>query len=176
MTATVMPSGALFQSTLSMRRATDTARIVEKPTRISIHALHEESDSTNACRSSSSVHISIHALHEESDPIEAKAKCPSDYISIHALHEESDACWSPEPDSSRQISIHALHEESDVTSSATRSACSIFQSTLSMRRATRRTIVLSERQGISIHALHEESDNLNIITRIIRTYFNPRSP
>ena len=79
------------------------------------------------------------------------------------------------------ISIHALHEESDVTSAATRSACSIFQSTLSMRRATavalqnpagvRFQSTLSMRRAtrlrhsarssfaISIHALHEESDH-----------------
>ena len=79
------------------------------------------------------------------------------------------------------ISIHALHEESDVTSAATRSACSIFQSTLSMRRATTHRAcqawldnqfqsTLSMRRAtdafvlsllsllISIHALHEESD------------------
>ena len=56
-----------FQSTLSMRRAT-TRRVCRllHGWKISIHALHEESDwqMTNATTYS---HISIHALHEESD-------------------------------------------------------------------------------------------------------------
>ena len=59
-------SAMVFQSTLSMRRASVARASHGKPTAISIHALHEESDllSTNVqpvfC-------ISIHALHEESD-------------------------------------------------------------------------------------------------------------
>ena len=34
--------------------------------------------------------ISIHALHEESDPACRHATCATPSISIHALHEESD--------------------------------------------------------------------------------------
>ena len=49
--ATVTFSGGLaiteFQSTLSMRRATQHARRVRSFVRISIHALHEESDAYN---------------------------------------------------------------------------------------------------------------------------------
>ena len=42
-------TSATFQSTLSMRRATRVARASHgKPTVISIHALHEESDSRHA--------------------------------------------------------------------------------------------------------------------------------
>ena len=101
-------------------------------------------------------------------------------ISIHALHEESDSSamvyvlW-------RIISIHALHEESDLGESD-KQANGEFQSTLSMRRATRSAFApvapvsfqstLSMRRAtffgkivrggfvISIHALHEESDRL----------------
>ena len=57
---------------------------------ISIHALHEESDTHDRLKAWDGTSISIHALHEESDP-------PFQYgwheenISIHALHEESDA-------------------------------------------------------------------------------------
>ena len=36
--------------------------------------------------------------------------------------------------------------------------CMVFQSTLSMRRATRSMIVSKSSLNISIHALHEESD------------------
>ena len=126
------------------------------PHAISIHALHEESDSA-ADRSSpcsygfqstlsmrratgiplalrQHVRISIHALHEESDRSPGMDQ-RRHRISIHALHEESDqgvrVRWGV-PD----ISIHALHEESD-TAHALRAAPALsFQSTLSMRRAT----------------------------------------
>ena len=56
-------------------------------------------------------------------------------ISIHALHEESDlgSMWG---NLNLPISIHALHEESDPCFVSTEHGMS-FQSTLSMRRATR---------------------------------------
>ena len=55
-----------FQSTLSMRRATDRLDTTRYNDTISIHALHEESDYVR-CSSPSFRPISIHALHEESD-------------------------------------------------------------------------------------------------------------
>ena len=103
-------SRLLFQSTLSMRRATGGRHQTTGGVPISIHALHEESDTCffpflRMCW------ISIHALHEESDRLDEHV-ADKDMISIHALHEESDSC----------------------------NACMIFrltfQSTLSMRRAT----------------------------------------
>ena len=78
--------------------------------------------------------ISIHALHEESD-LRTPETSLTEEISIHALHEESDRnisniqCYY-------NISIHALHEESDIAHDAKSGTLSIFQSTLSMRRAT----------------------------------------
>ena len=75
-----------------MRRATRLRQHhanVRQP--ISIHALHEESDTVNGYYATSTV-ISIHALHEESDPKRSNVFRP-DPISIHALHEESD--WTP---------------------------------------------------------------------------------
>ena|GEM_PF-824089 len=110
---TTMPDRMEFQSTLSMRRAT-------------------------ACTSSA--------------PTNRR-------ISIHALHEESDA---PQINMSgkNMISIHALHEESDLRLSQNLTPTLRFQSTLSMRRATRiRQHHADVRQPISIHALHEESDS-----------------
>ena len=52
-----------------------------------------------------------------------------------------------------------------------------FQSTLSMRRATPRTEQAVCSNRISIHALHEESDltALRSQSRVI-PHFNPRSP
>ena len=67
MTATVMPSGALFQSTLSVRRATDVICNALGVLDISIHALREESDRTVFNHLRDGIGISIHALREESD-------------------------------------------------------------------------------------------------------------
>ena len=96
-------------------------------------------------------------------------------ISIHALREESDADdpWSApvEP-----ISIHALREESDSRSISQKPGSSAFQSTLSVRRATRKTITKRRKHNISIHALREESDNTAGADGWSETYFNPRSP
>ena len=57
--------------------------------KISIHALHEESDYIVLSHQIVKIAISIHALHEESDVTRPLALPPST-ISIHALHEESD--------------------------------------------------------------------------------------
>ena len=56
--------------------------------------------------------ISIHALHEESDLHALEHGVHSCAISIHALHEESDLS-ADTPHYCLEISIHALHEESD---------------------------------------------------------------
>ena len=56
-------------------------------------------------------------------------------ISIHALHEESDHHECSDRSGTGGISIHALHEESDILSDRN-DMYLIFQSTLSMRRAT----------------------------------------
>ena len=66
-----MPSGhllryVLFQSTLSMRRATGVPTFNKSLAVISIHALHEESDYRLTAGGMVDA-ISIHALHEESD-------------------------------------------------------------------------------------------------------------
>ena len=74
-------------------------------------------------------------------------------ISIHALHEESDQSHEAAQLLER-ISIHALHEESDLRSANSASSKRVFQSTLSMRRAT----------------------NRRAPRRRIQPNFNPRSP
>ena len=97
-----------------MRRATDVLRHGIPATLISIHALHEESD-LDLRFPRHLVAISIHALHEESD-------LARHIVGLHY-----------------GISIHALHEESDKAAAAFATlAVSLFQSTLSMRRATHR--------------------------------------
>ena len=57
---------AIFQSTLSMRRATIPQYGERITVAISIHALHEESDFERINKTLDDL-ISIHALHEESD-------------------------------------------------------------------------------------------------------------
>ncbi len=78
--------------------------------------------------------ISIHALHEENDgdAVEDRADLR---ISIHALHEESDVLHRVHRHL-QPISIHALHEESDSLACCLMVLSDVFQSTLSMRRAT----------------------------------------
>ncbi|OQM54818.1 hypothetical protein B5791_0729 [Bifidobacterium pseudocatenulatum] len=80
----------VFQSTLSMRRATANRIQLRHLIVISIHALHEESDMARAPKLGALNNISIHALHEESDLTDT-ASLPGLAISIHALHEESDS-------------------------------------------------------------------------------------
>ena len=82
------PLWTVFQSTLSMRRATRPPDVTAHIIYISIHALHEESDAVHT-RHTRILLISIHALHEESDS-EALSYIDNLIISIHALHEESD--------------------------------------------------------------------------------------
>ena len=146
----------LFQSTLSVRRATWSWRSCRRLLFISIHALREESDQQPRHRKQQR-DISIHALREESDLVDAVgapldaisihalreesdgrhgAYHTGDLISIHALREESDATISDVSDI-LAISIHALREESDVAFVAASTAPVSFQSTLSVRRATR---------------------------------------
>ena len=80
---------SIFQSTLSMRRATGEPYRLDHGIRISIHALHEESD-RHTIRPIKRLYISIHALHEESDEHAHVGGHVVLDISIHALHEESD--------------------------------------------------------------------------------------
>ena len=101
-------------------------------------------------------------------------------ISIHALREESDA-RTDDNRKSLTISIHALREESDLAFCTSYKQQPLFQSTLSVRRATKMWKSLSQyvlifqstlsvrratndevyqvrQRFISIHALREESD------------------
>ena len=59
-----------------------------------------------------------------------------DEISIHALREESDSIKYVVINSDNRISIHALREESDSLLPIIQNIYFVFQSTLSVRRAT----------------------------------------
>ena len=104
------------------------------------------------------VGISIHALHEESD----SSIFPTvrvGWISIHALHEESDvgAAGITPACAEFQSTLSMRRATSDSISISTPN---VFQSTLSMRRATDDDPGQRHGYRISIHALHEESDML----------------
>ena len=74
------------------------------------------------------------------------------------------------------ISIHALRKESDVPSFHTHTKNIVFQSTLSVRRATLPFWVNGIALLISIHALRKESDGATPPIPQGRSHFNPRSP
>ena len=78
----------VFQSTLSVRRATRISQNLREVGSISIHALRKESD-IEAVESRETHDISIHALRKESDD-SSSAYSPPPSISIHALRKESD--------------------------------------------------------------------------------------
>ena len=103
----------LFQSTLSVRRATGGSGLPWHGGHISIHALRKESD-VDAEISGRDHDISIHALRKESDLAILWPFIRLGYISIHALRKESDG--------------NKFQEAKDAI---------VFQSTLSVRRATR---------------------------------------
>ena len=123
-----------FLSTPSARRATSRFLRGWQSRCISIHALREEGDVSEAVRTDSpplflstpsarrATHfqrlanlfnfISIHALREEGDLCSALLMDAAEVISIHALREEGDGrWWTAKPCCS--ISIHALREEGD---------------------------------------------------------------
>ncbi len=164
---------AEFQSTLSMRRATNSYALYVVGTVISIHALHEESDnrandndydscifqSTLSMRRATELSRSIRTvkLFQSTLSMRRATTGCADWakeqeISIHALHEESDHARTTAT-AKNNISIHALHEESDWPYKDRYHPKCSFQSTLSMRRAT-----------------------CTLVPCLSRTYFNPRSP
>ena len=101
--------------------------------------------------------ISIHALREEGDRSQAYFSFRRCIISIHALREEGDSPrWFSEGDGC--ISIHALREEGDDAPRHYPSTTYQFLSTPSARRATTLSSDWIKEGTISIHALREEGD------------------
>ena len=68
-----------------------------------------------------------------------------------------------------RISIHALREESDLIIVPLSAMSGLFQSTLSVRRATQAAGEGFKEWIISIHALREESDTLDLTTQLVNT-------
>ena len=107
---------------------------MEQSEAISIHALRKESD-FGFRGSVAGKHISIHALRKESD-FGFRGSVAGKHISIHALRKESDRVQL-RLGQVGAISIHALRKESDPRLGEVDSQVCEFQSTLSVRRATR---------------------------------------
>ena len=173
-------SGPVFQSTLSVRRATQVKADFGLIIGISIHALREESDVSYSSKVlEKSLFQSTLSVRRATQTIKtyqttkrfqstlsvrrATGRIPGlqelGCISIHALREESDGLFQVFEGVSL-ISIHALREESDKPGTTPDTEPDAFQSTLSVRRATEDDARRIRQFDISIHALREESDTL----------------
>ncbi len=102
----------LFQSTLSVRRATLRRTDVEQHRKISIHALREESDPM-ACMAAGDICLFQSTLSVRRATLVSDVAIINGTISIHALREESDRPVYTLDPNHVDISIHALREESD---------------------------------------------------------------
>ena len=122
----------------ALREEGDVATVSLLPLNsISIHALREEGDA--AVNDLLQRHnISIHALREEGDQSPRWFSEGDGCISIHALREEGDCYYCVCVVIKVFISIHALREEGDAMQTQPWNIRTIFLSTPSARRATRR--------------------------------------
>ena len=141
-----------FLSTLSLRRATGSAKRYQAYFDISIHALLAESDRLRR-KELQRNHISIHALLAESDGA-GLSSCFGRIIFLSTL-------------SLRRATSSSLN---------TQQRHLAFLSTLSLRRATTTLNNIFELFPISIHALLAESDIPNSGTFRSTHNFYPRSP
>ena len=147
---------AIFQSTLSMRRATEPSGHVEPERNISIHALHEESDAIRSefmTFSTFQSTLSMRRATRRNHRNPARDEFQSTLSMRRATWRMRLWRWRKIFQSTlsmrratfiitqtphyHQISIHALHEESDSDATTANSKADSFQSTLSMRRATK---------------------------------------
>ena len=119
--------------------------------------------------------ISIHALREESDTTEHRQSGRHDDFYPRPPRGERPVSVSNSP-SSTSISIHALREESDAESIRWLVRRGTFLSTPSARRATSTGTHRTAHRPISIHALREESDEYPEWCTDNRLHFYPRPP
>ena len=154
--ATNLSQSSEFQSTLSVRRATPrTPDAVRRQSKFQ--------STLSVRRATYKVHldaaptdISIHALRKESDVARHRIQMHL-VISIHALRKESDLPLNSRP-------VIRLQFQSTLSVRRATSALQwrvrnlLFQSTLSVRRATLIHTIGQTHVVISIHALRKESD------------------
>ena len=145
----------LFQSTHSLRSATFQAFVAAKDFIVSIHALLAECDELGA-QTDNLTGVSIHALLAECDCRMLRG-LHQDPVSIHALLAECDRICL-HSGARGCVSIHALLAECDHGNTLSESRRSLFQSTHSLRSATKASLFLGPRILVSIHALLAECD------------------
>ncbi len=170
-----------FQSTLSLRRATLQVVGSGFSPDISIHALLAESDGCSGDCDAQSEHFNPRSpcgerlcptmvtplpLAFQSTLSLRRATAVRRGNGIHPLHFNPRSPCGERPDvlnwagTSEDISIHALLAESDAYAEAGKDAAEVFQSTLSLRRATPLGAKVQHGLAISIHALLAESDGI----------------
>ena len=147
----------IFQSTLSVRRATWRPLTMEQSEAISIHALRKESDRVQL-RLGQVGAISIHALRKESDP--RLGEVDSQVCEFQSTLSVRRATFTPTLDLAVSIFQSTLSVRRATHDGHSTVGGSIFQSTLSVRRATPEHPEGHARNMISIHALRKESDRL----------------
>ena len=162
-----------FQSTHSLRSATNRKAGACRVQKVSIHALLAECDDV-AIEGYGSTFVSIHALLAECDwpsrkPVEVHE------VSIHALLAECDVpCVFFS--SSTSVSIHALLAECDGIGNGAGGLSPEFQSTHSLRSATALEDLDMINVWVSIHALLAECDAASSGRAASIRCFNPRTP
>ena len=123
----------IFQSTLSVRRATAVAWRFHDLRYISIHALRKESDACALMYSTDSIFQSTLSVRRATYYFLLAFRIP--VISIHALRKESDATTTRKSNSTAKfqstLSVRRATKKWDDADTR-----SLFQSTLSVRRAT----------------------------------------
>ena len=176
MSAAICGAEVLFQSTLSMRRATETCCRAVTMLCISIHALHEESDThTKQRHCKSRLFQSTLSMRRATQGFGGFVKSATfqSTLSMRRATATPLHCFLDEFAFQSTLSMRrATSWTLDLAYGSGE-----FQSTLSMRRATILDWLNVDRLEISIHALHEESDPRSRRATTYWTFdFNPRSP
>ncbi len=170
-----------FQSTHSLRSATETSQKAFATSLVSIHALLAECDGPQG-EPGETGPVSIHALLAECD-LDPNDPSPLWEVSIHALLAECDSfrqasprshhCFNPRTPCGvrpKAIQLLAIRIEFQSTHSLRSATCpqprhrhrSVFQSTHSLRSATPVWRCMLLHNPVSIHALLAECDQCHV--------------
>ena len=186
----------MFQSTHSLRSATQYITDEQAAILVSIHALLAECDRWHVPHLITLL-VSIHALLAECDFLFFRPSSQSNrFQSTHSLRSATYGYLVTKPDG--EVSIHALLAECDRVSYRIiqhasgfnpRTPCGVrrkmpgnyviswkFQSTHSLRSATGYRNWYNWTQDVSIHALLAECDRVLICDKNFNDCFNPRTP
>ena len=174
MNKTTLNSQKEKHSMLSLRRAAVPVLLSFSYSIISIHALLAESDFVYAGSVRQDCHFYPRSPCGERQNL-TRGRVQLQRISIHALLAESDDIIPPQQ---RAAAYFYPRSPCGERLPATRSegCTSLFLSTLSLRRATEKSLVVSRPLRISIHALLAESDGQGTRHSGTLRHFYPRSP